>query len=112
MKPLLIAAGVLAFQMFVFGGYFTLSTIMRGRAGASLMLSRLAASVVVSLFAFAAVKAVCHECLTAPSVAVCPHSNHAFDWEIQSKRVGGVIEERQVGGCFFYWHENNMGSEP
>jgi hypothetical protein len=110
MKPLLIAAGVLAFQMFVFGGYFTLSTIMRGRA--VLMLSWLAASVVVSLFACAAVKAVCHECLTAPSVAVCPHSNHAFDWEIQSKRIGGYIKERQYGGCYFYWHENNMGSEP
>jgi hypothetical protein len=110
MKPLLIAAGVVAFQMFVFGGYFTLSTIMRGRA--VLMLSWLAASVVVSLFACAAVKAVCHECLTAPSVAVCPHSNHAFDWEIQSKRIGGYIKERQYGGCYFYWHENNMGSEP
>jgi len=110
MKPLLIAAGVVAIQMFVFGGYFTLSTIMRGRAVP--MLLWLAASVVVSLFAFAAVKAVCHECLTAPSVAVCPHSNHAFDWEIQSKRIGGYIKERQYGGCYFYWHENNMGSEP
>ena len=102
---MLIAAGVLAFQMFVFGDYFTLSTIMRGRG--VLMLSWLAASVVVSLFAFAAVKTVCHECLTAPSVAVCPHSNHAFDWEIQSKRIGGYIKERQYGGCYFYWHENN-----
>jgi hypothetical protein len=110
MKPLLIAAGVLAFQMLLFGVYFVFSTIMRGRA--VLMLSWLAASVVVSLFAFAAVKAVCHECLTAPSVAVCPHSNHAFDWEIQSKRIGGYIKERQYGGCYFYWHENNMGSEP
>jgi len=74
-----------------------------------MLLSWLAISVVLALFAFAAVKAVCHECLTAPSVAVCPHSNHAVAWEIQSRRVGGVIEERDFAGCYFYWHENNTG---
>jgi hypothetical protein len=112
MKPLLIAALVLAFQALVFSCFRAGSVITRGGRGAVVLLSWLAASVVVSLFAFAAVKAVCHECLTAPSVAVCPHSNHAFDWEIQSKRIGGYIKERQYGGCYFYWHENNMGSEP
>jgi hypothetical protein len=108
MKPLLIAAGVLAFQMFVFGGYFTLSTIMRGRAVP--MLLWLAASVVASLFAFAAVKSVCHECLTAPSVAQCARSGPgvpAIDVELHSTRVGGYIVERQMGVCTLYWHENN-----
>ena len=108
MKPLLIAAGVLAFQMLLFGCYFVFSTIMHRRSAVP-MLAWLAASVVVSLFAFAAVKAVCHECLTAPSVAVCPHNKRAFDWEIQSKRIGGYIKERQYLGCFFYWRENNTG---
>src|SRR5215217_8834313 len=100
MKPLLIAAGVLAFQMFVFGGYFTLSTIMRGRAVP--MLSGLAASVVVSLFAFAAVKSVCHECLTAPSVAQCQRRSGAIDIELHSTRIGGHIVERHFAGCDFY----------
>jgi hypothetical protein len=112
LKPLLIAVAVLAFQALLFSGFRAGSVITRGGRDAVLLLSWLAVSVVVSLFAFAAVKAVCHECLTAPSAAVCPHSNHAFDWEIQSKRIGGYIKERQYGGCYFYWHENNMGSEP
>lgn len=107
MKPLFIAAAVVAFQMFVFGGYFILSTIMRGRAVP--MLSWLAGTVVVSLFSFIAVKAVCHECLTFPSVAVCEHSSGAIDVETQSNRIGGHIKERQLGTCVFYWHENNTG---
>jgi hypothetical protein len=95
--------------MFVFGDYFTLSTIMRGRAGASLMLSWLAASVVVSLISFAAVKSVCHECLALPSVAACEPRSGAIDVETQSNRIGRHIKERQFAGCVFYWHENNTG---
>ena len=109
MKALLIAAVVVAFQIFVFGGYQLVLAMTRSRRSAVVLLSWLAGSVVVALFAFALVKSACHECLTAPSVAVCPHSNHAFDWELQSKRVGGVMQERHFAGCYFYWHENTTG---
>ena len=109
MKPLLIAAIVVGLQVFVLGGYFIIATIYRSRRNGVALLSWLALSVVMSIVAFAGVKGVCHECLVAPSVVVCPHSNHAFDWELQSKRVGGVMQERHFAGCYFYWHENTTG---
>jgi hypothetical protein len=109
MKPLFIAAAVVAFQMFVFGGYFILSTIMRGRAVP--MLSWLAGTVVVSLFSFMAVKAICHECLNFPSVAVCERRSGAIDIQMESNRIGGYIKERQFAGCVFYWHENNTDGD-
>src|SRR5215217_8586303 len=109
MKALLIAAVVVAFQIFVFGGYQLVLAMTRSRKSAIVLLSWLAGTVVVALFAFALLKAACHECATVPSAIVCPHSNHAFDWELQSKRVGGFIKERQLGGCFFYENENTTG---
>lgn len=66
---------------------------------------------VVSPFAFMTVKAVCHECLTLPSVAACEHRSGAIDVELQSTRVGGHIVERDFAGCNFYWHENNTGGD-
>ena len=105
MKPLLIAGGVLAFQVLLFGCYFVVSTILRRRY-AALMVSWLAYTVVASLFIFMAVKAVCHECLTAPSVAVCERRSGAIDIELQSTRIGGRVVERDALGCAFYWHEN------
>jgi len=112
MKPLLIAAGVLAFQMVLFGGYFTFSTIARGRRSAVVLLAWLLGTVVLSLFSFVAVKAVCHECLTFPSVAVCEgsYAGGAIDVELESNRIGGYIKERHLAGCVLYWHENNRGS--
>ena len=74
------------------------------------LLSWLAISVVVSLFAFAGVKGVCHECLTVPSVAQCQRRQAvvpAIDMELHSTRIGGYIVERHFGNCTFYWHENN-----
>jgi hypothetical protein len=98
MKPLLIAAGVLAFQMLLFGCYFVFSTIMHRRRSAVPTLSWLAGTVVVSLFSFMAVKAVCHECLTFPSVAVCERRSGAIDIQMESNRsyAGGHIKERPV----------------
>jgi hypothetical protein len=110
MKPLLIAAGVLAFQMLLFGVYFVFSTIMHRRS-AGPMLAWLAVTVVVSLFSFMAVKAICHECLTFPSVAVCERRAGAIDTQIESNRIGGYIKERQFAGCVFYWHESNSGGD-
>jgi hypothetical protein len=76
------------------------------------MLAWLAGTVVVSLFSFMAVKAVCHECLTFPSVAVCERrGGDAVDVAMESNRVGGYIKERQFAGCVFYWHENTMGGD-
>lgn len=76
------------------------------------MLSWLAGTVVISLFAFVAVKSVCHECLTAPSVAVCERrGGDAVDLQIESNRsyAGGYIKQRHYLGCDFYWHENTTG---
>src|SRR5215217_1096373 len=109
MKPLLIAAIVVGLQVFILGGYQVVSIITRSWRSAIILLAWLAGSVLVALFAFGLVKSDCHECLTAPSVAVCPHSNHAFDWELQSNRVGGFMQERHFAGCYFYWHENTTG---
>jgi len=111
MKPLFIAAVVIGFQVFLFGGYFIVTTILRSTRNGVVLLSWLALSVVVSLFAFALTKSACHECLTAPSVVVCPHSNHAFDWELQSKRVGGHMQERRLFGCYLYENENTTGGD-
>jgi len=109
MKALLIAAIVVAVQIFVFGGYQLVIRMMRSWRSAINLLAWFAGSVFLALFAFGLVKSACHECLTAPSAVVCPHSNHAFDWELQSKRVGGVMQERHFAGCYFYWHENTTG---
>jgi hypothetical protein len=114
MKPLLIAAGVLAFQMLLFGCYYVFSTIRHSRRRSAVpMSSWLAGSVVVSLISFMAVKAVCHECLTFSSVAVCEWRSGAIDIQMESNRsyAGGHIKERQFAGCIFYWHENNTGGD-
>jgi len=115
MKALLIAATILGVQVFLLGGYQLVSITTRSWKSALKLLAWLAASVSASvfltLFAFGLVKSACHECLTAPSAVVCPHSNHAFDWELQSKRVGGFIQARQFAGCFFYWMENTTGGD-
>ena len=105
---MLLAVGVLAFQMLLIGCYFVISTIARRRSAVP-MLSWLAGTVVVSLFSFMAVKAICHECLTFPSVAACEHRSGAIDVETQSNRISGHIKERQLGTCVFYWNENNTG---
>jgi hypothetical protein len=75
------------------------------------MLSWLAGTVVVSLFSFMAVKAICHECLNFPSVAVCERRSGAIDIQMESNRIGGYIKERQFAGCVFYWHENNTDGD-
>ena len=70
--------------------------------------------VFVALLLFASVKSVCHECLTAPSVAQCARRGPgvpAIDVELHSTRIGGYIVERQLGGCDFYWHESNSGRD-
>jgi hypothetical protein len=70
------------------------------------------AALLVALFMVVfVVRAACHECLAAPSVAVCEHSyrGRAVDLQIESNRVGGYIKERQFAGCYFYWHESNRG---
>jgi hypothetical protein len=67
------------------------------------------ATVAVLWFAFAAVKGVCHECLTLPMAVVCEHSNDAVDTQMESNRIKGYIVERRFAGCVFYWHENNTG---
>ena len=110
MKPLLIAAAVLAFQMLLFGCYFVFATIMHRRSRVPMLLW-LAGTVVVSLFSFMAVKAVCHECLTFPSVAVCERRSGAIDIQMESNRIGGHIKERQFAGCVFYWHEASSGGD-
>jgi hypothetical protein len=110
MKPLLLAVGVLAFQILLFGCYFVISTIVRRRTAVP-MLSWLAGTVVVSLFSFMAVKAICHECLNFPSVAVCERRSGAIDIQMESNRIGGYIKERQFAGCVFYWHENNTDGD-
>ena len=54
------------------------------------------ATVAVLWFAFAAVKGVCHECLTFPMAAVCERRDDAVDMEMESSRIGGYIKERQL----------------
>ena len=81
-------------------------------------IQRMATTISVGAAFFAAllggmstVKTVCHECLTAPSVAVCERRGGAIDVQLQSERIGGYIKEREFAGCYFYWHENDTGGD-
>jgi hypothetical protein len=103
-KPLLLAARVLVVQVLLIGAYTTVLSVARRPVA---WLVWLAGTVVVALVAFALVKGMCHECLTAASVVACPHRNNAVAVEVESQRIGGYIKERNYFGCTFYWHENN-----
>ena len=55
------------------------------------------------------VRPVCHECLAAPSVAVCERGTNPIDVQVESNQIHGYIKERQFAGCYFYRHESNRG---
>jgi hypothetical protein len=110
MKPLLLAVGVLVVQVLLFGGYMVVRPIWERKSAGVLLWP--VGVVLLSLFLFMAVKAVCHECLTFPMAAVCERrGGDAVDVAMESKRVGGYIKERQFAGCVFYWHENTTGGD-
>jgi len=104
---LLLGVGVLIVEALLFWGYSAVKAFGRGDAT---IVALLLAGFFVSLISFMAVKTVCHECLTLPSVATCERRSGAIDVDLHSNRIGGHIKERQFAGCFFYWHENNTGS--
>jgi|SRR5215217_2838264 len=117
MKPVLLGAAVLLIQVFAVGCYYTLLAVLDHRSS---MRVWLASSVLLTLLVFVAVKSVCHECLTLPSVAQCQRSGSssgssagigAIDMQLHSTRIGGHIEARRLGDCTFYWHENNTGGD-
>jgi len=107
---LLLGVGVLIVEALLSWGYSAVKAFGRGDAT---IVALLLAGFFVSLSLFVAVKAVCHECLTAPMAVVCEHSykGGAVDVQIESNRsyAGGYIKERHFAGCVFYWHENNTG---
>jgi hypothetical protein len=91
MKTLLVgAAGMLALQVLLFLGYFAVRAVEESRAVAWVVW--LVSAVLVSLFVFMAVKAVCHECLTFPMAAVCERRDDPVDVEMESNRIGGYIK--------------------
>jgi hypothetical protein len=55
------------------------------------------------------VRSSCHECLAAPSVAVCERGTNPIEVQVESNQIHGYIKERQFAGCYFYWHESNRG---
>ena len=109
--PLLVLlVGWLVVQVLLVGGYFTALAVLEQGNVARVWLA-IAGATLVALVLFVFVRAVCHERLRFPSVAVCERRAGAVDTQIESNRIGGYIKEHQFAGCVFYWHKNTTGGD-
>jgi len=106
---LVLLVGWLVVQVLLVGGYFTVLAVLE-RGNVARVWSVIAGASLVALYLFIFVRAVCHECLTFPSVASCERRAGAVNLQIDSSRVGH-IEARLFAGCVFSWRESNVGGD-